>query len=100
MKDDSTLEDFGSSENLLKHLQERSDDIEYVTIPQSPYIERRKDGVTLGKSVVGMLVHFVGGDKWELSPHDAEILLNDGILKRMKIRIRITNPMEGDRPAT
>lgn len=77
----------GDTPGLLRYLQERSDDIEKVVVPQHPYIVFP----TTGERVeAGLVIHLVGGDlKIIPNKQDAEAVLNDGILNRMKIKIEL-----------
>jgi len=81
---------FGSSEKLLTYVKERSDDIERVVIPLSP----KWLGDKLGNPIAplpsfGMALHMIDGSKKVLTREDAEILLNDGLLNRLRIRIEL-----------
>jgi hypothetical protein len=80
--------DFGSSEKLLEYIKERSDDIEKVVI-LPPGVALHYMGQQMGPPQQGfsMMLHFVGGKREQICQADAEILLNDGILSRMKLKI-------------
>lgn len=79
--------DFGSSEELLRYIQEKSDDIErvviippgavvtYMGVPQAPIEEFKA------------MLYLCNGERKVIGTTDAEILLNDGILNRMKLKI-------------
>ena len=87
MADDFGMKDFGSSEKLLDYIKEKSDDVEkvvivgkgavlaYCGVPQAEFTETK------------MMFVFVGGERFFIGKEDAEIVLNDGILNRMKIKI-------------
>jgi len=79
--------DFGSTEALINYIKEKADDIEFVEIPQSPYLTRNERNV-----VIGMILHCVNDEK-VISPRAAETLLNDGLLNRMSIKIKLVNQM-------
>jgi hypothetical protein len=81
--------DFGSSENLLVFIKEKSEDIEKAVIPQFLGLTIKKAGTPIGNYEVGMILHMIDGTRKLLTPEDAEIVLNDGILARMKIRIEL-----------
>lgn len=77
----------GGTPELLKYIQERSDDIEKVVIPQHPFIAFPATGEQVE---AGLVIHLIGGDlKIIPNRQDAEAILNDGILHRMKIRIEL-----------
>lgn len=77
----------GSTSELVKHIQEQSDDIEKVVIPQHPYIVMQPTGEQVE---AGLVIHLISG-RLKIIPNkeDAEAVLNDGILNRMKIRIEL-----------
>jgi hypothetical protein len=90
MSDEFLIHDFGGSAELLRHFQEKSEDIEKAVIPQvSPlglsYMNQHVSNVP----GVGMILYMIDGDRQMISREDAEILLNDGILSRMKVRIEL-----------
>lgn len=93
--DDPTVHDFGDSDAVLSYIRERSEDLQRVVIPQSPYLTLTKGGVPQRNVVVGMVLHFISGDRQFITPTDAQVILNDGILNRMKVRIELMNQMEG-----
>lgn len=75
----------GNTPELVRIIQEQSDDIEKVVIPQHPYI------VLEGEQVeAGLVIHLISG-RLRVIPNktDAEAVLNDGILNRMSIRIEL-----------
>lgn len=82
-------EDFGNSENLLKFFKDRADDIESVSITPGPTVTITHMGQPYGNiSGVGMIVNMT--DKRRLiKREDAELLLNDGLLNRLRIRIEL-----------
>ena len=75
----------GSTPELVRIIQEQSDDIEKVVIPQHPYITLEGEQVE-----AGLVIHLISG-RLLIIPNktDAEAMLNNGILKRMKIRIEL-----------
>lgn len=88
MNDKPISEDFGSSSALLKEIQERSDDIEKAVILPPGYSLSR-DGKQTSKPFPTFLLmlFFVNGDRKIMHGDDGEMVLNDGILNRMRIRI-------------
>jgi hypothetical protein len=80
-------QDFGAIENVLRFIQERSDDIERVVIPQTASIRDKKTGEVIPD--VGLIVWWTDGTKSLVFREAAELVLNDGILNRMKIRIEL-----------
>jgi len=87
-----SMEDFGTTEKLIRFIQEKSDDLEFVEIPQSPTMVGVEDGIKVSQRIVGMILYFAGGKKSLLTSNDAEALLNDGLLNRMKIKIKLISP--------
>ena len=77
----------GGTAGLLQYIRERSDDIEKAVIPQHLSIvfhpsEERVEA--------GLVLHLVSGEVLIVNDKkDAEAVLNDGILHRMKIRIEL-----------
>jgi hypothetical protein len=84
-----TVTNFGTSEKLLQYLREHSDDIEKAVIPQMESLTLMNAGQSEGAVEVGMVLHMVEDRMIFLTPTDAEILLNDGILNRMEIKIEL-----------
>lgn len=77
----------GGTCELLRYIQERSDDIEKIVIPQYPCITFPASGEQVE---AGLVIHLIGGDlKIIPNKQDAEAVLNDGILHRMRIRIEL-----------
>ena len=90
MSDEPTrFQDFGDSATLLAYIKERSDDLEKAVIPQMQFVTLTgKDGI-VANIETGMILHLSDGHNKLLTPTDAEIVLNDGILNRMRIRIEL-----------
>jgi hypothetical protein len=82
---------FHNSDEVLRFVQERSDDIEKVVIPQHPFISvfDPKNPVEATEVPAGMVLHLIGDDFRIIHPKDAELILNDGILNRMRIKIEL-----------
>jgi hypothetical protein len=91
MRPMSDFTDFGSSEAVLKHIQERSDDIERAVIPQGD-VSITNPNTSTRRMNPGMVIYMIGGKKALLAREDAELVLNDGILHRMRIKIEIQQP--------
>ncbi len=85
--DDDRLKHFGSSEALLRDIQERSEDIEKAVIPRCKVITITRNGQPRYDVEIGIVLHLLSGETDMLVPTDALIVLNDGILNRMKIPI-------------
>lgn len=97
MAEQEGFRDLGGSDGVLRYFKEKSDDIEKVVIPQMPEIDVTRDGQFLRRyDNVGMMVYSLGG-RFFLTVEDAEMLLNDGILSRMRIRIELWHPRQSDR---
>jgi len=87
------VEDFGSSEDALRYIQEKSEDIEKAVIPQTPTLVFSEPGKPGREFEVGMVLHMINGHKKIVHPVDAELVLNDGILNRMCIPIKLIRPV-------
>ena len=88
MISDSSEPGFRQPGNLLRYIQEKADDIEKVVIPQVPVLTvTTPHGKVLDLPEVGMVLHLVDNAIRVIHYADAEILLNDGILNRMRIPI-------------
>ena len=85
-------EKFASSEELLAFIKEKSDDIDRVVIPQMSELQISYRGMPVTKTdKVGMILHMIDHMS-VLVPSDAEMVLNDGILNRMNIKIELWHP--------
>lgn len=81
---------FDSDEDALRFLKSKADDILQVGIPISGPLEVRHQGKTIGPiHGIGMIVFMVSGDIHLFRPSRAEVILNDGFLTRMRIRIAL-----------
>lgn len=81
---------FDSDEEALQFLKGRADDIAEVAIPVGGPVTVLHQGQSLGPfTSIGMIVFMVSGDIHLLHPSRAELILNDGFLHRMRIRIRL-----------
>jgi hypothetical protein len=89
MQENTMIErtDFGSVENVLRFIQERSDDIERVVIPQAASLQDSQTGKVIPN--VGLIIWWVDRKKSFIFHEAAELVLNDGILNRMQIRIEL-----------
>lgn len=85
-------ERFANSAELLRFLQERAEDIERVEIPLFHPVTITDGHQKRHVANVGMLLHMINGDRPYIHIQDAELLLNDGILNRMKIKISLLQP--------
>ena len=75
---------------FLKHLQELTDDTESVSVAIMDHVRHKKnDGSTKEYSGVGAVLNLCDGGTRVISIEDAERLINDGVLQRMKIKIRL-----------
>lgn len=89
MSDQPFLNEFGGSDKLLAYLKEKSEQIEKAVIPQFPFITIVYDGEDIADHETGMVIQMIDGSRTILRPRDAEMILNDGILNRMRIRIQL-----------
>lgn len=82
--------EFGSYEDLLQYLTEHVDDIESVrlSIRDTARITRRgKPAKTY--TGIGAIVELCSGHKQVINIKSAEMLINQGVLQRMKIPCRL-----------
>ena len=78
---------FQSSEALLKYLREQLDDIEGVVIPvQEGVAFTNLEGRTIQQRNVGAVIKLCSGEWIAVHRNDAAMLINDGVLQRMKIK--------------
>lgn len=81
---------FPTTEALIREIQELSDDIESVTIPVAEGIlVAGPDGKGTLMPKAGAMIRLSNGRSEVISREDAEALLNDGILQRMRLPIRL-----------
>jgi hypothetical protein len=89
-------EQFPSSAALLKFLRENVDDIESVVIPvtSAPLAIRDPQGrVRKVMKGAGAWIKLCGGESLLLSRDDAAMLINDGVLQRLKIKC-VLDPLD------
>ena len=89
MAQEPEFTDLGSSDALLAYIKSISDDIEKAVIPQTPEIFLTDGQQTIGHYPVGMVLYMVNSHMKFLHHKDAEILLNDGLLNRLRIKIEL-----------
>ena len=82
-------QDFGSSEEALRYIQEKSEDIEKAVIPQMPSVVLSGPDARSTEVEAGLILHMINGHKKIVHPFDAELVLNDDILNRMRIKIEL-----------
>lgn len=81
---------FESSEKLIQHIKEKCDDIDCVCINLAGGIRRTKpDGTTSIVAGVGAIIQYCDKSTSIIHFQDAELLLNDGILNKLRIPIRL-----------
>lgn len=73
----------------MEFIRDRADDIQAAIIPQSPAITLTRQGQPYAQLSAGMVLHLLDGNFRLLSPEAAEVVLNDGILNRMRVKITI-----------
>lgn len=77
----------GGTAGLLKYIRERTDDIEKAVIPQHLSIVFHPSEEAVQAALV---FHLMSGETLIVrEKEDAEAVLNDGILNRMKIKIEL-----------
>lgn len=81
---------FPSTEALIREIQELSDDIESVTIQvANGILVVGPDGKSTLHRNAGALLKLSDGTSRLIHREDAEALLNDGILNRMRLPVRL-----------
>lgn len=83
--------DFGSTENVLRHIKERADDLLEAVIPLTPAVRIEPEETYPGLAMrnVGLILRYLDGSQSLIHKDAAELVLNDGILNRMKVKIRL-----------
>ncbi len=81
------IQDFGSSEALFASIKEQADDIERAQIPRTELVQIHGNDGKVKLVAVGLVLRLVGGGFRALHPRDAELVLNDGLLNRLRIPI-------------
>jgi predicted nucleic acid-binding protein len=86
---------FPTSEELLTYLREYTDDIEDVVIPIGSGIIRATgpDGHRIVRHNVGAVIRLCSGRTVLIGREDAAMLINDGVLQRMKIKC-VLDPLD------
>ena len=83
--------DFGSSNELLKYLREKCDDIDSISIPIHWGVEgTQPDGSKIITKDIGAVINYCNGTHKMIHRTDAENIINDGVLQRLEIPIRLT----------
>ncbi len=77
-------------EGLLRILQERSDEFESIEFGTTELNVNGGDGVLMSGGVA--IVNRVDGGRFAISREDLESLLNDGVLHRAKIPVKLLPP--------
>jgi hypothetical protein len=78
---------FKSAEEMLRFLKEHVDDIENVVIPVQEAVEvRGPQGERRVTNGVGAWIKLCGGNSMMISRDDAAMLINDGVLQRLRIK--------------
>ena len=83
---------FKAPQDLLQYLREKADDIDCVQIPVdvNPVRFSSADGAQVGAMAnVGALLTLCSGESLVVGREDAEMLINDGILQRLNIVVKI-----------
>ncbi len=87
MDDQPKNKQFASSEELLRFLRERCDDIDSVVIPvQEGVTQLGPEGQRNTITGVGAIIRLCDGSLNTIHRHDAEMLINDGVLQRLRIK--------------
>lgn len=85
--------DYGSAEELIKHIKERCDDIDSISINMSKAVLRSNtDGTTTEVHGVAMVINYCNGRPGMIHRDAAELLLNDGVLINLRIPVRLCLP--------
>lgn len=79
-------------------IRQKSDDLEFVEISTSGFaVEIEPDNYVYHHDMV-MRVVFCNDKSWFIHRDAAELLLNDGILSRMNVKIKLANWGEDGKP--
>lgn len=79
-----------TSEALMDYLRERVNDIDHVVIPVQVVTRVRAPNRSSEVwSNVGALIKLTSGEFAAISCDDAEMLINDGVLQKMKIKCKL-----------
>jgi hypothetical protein len=88
--EDPNIEQFHTDEEALHFLKARADDIAWVGIPVvGPVSVLQWDQMLGPYQGMGMIVFMVSGDTHLMRPSRADLILNDGFLDRMRIKINL-----------
>ena len=86
--------EFATREEILAYLREHCDDIDSVVIPVQPGIDiAGPDGQRRRVMNVGAILKTCGGGRKAIHREDAAMLINDGVLQRLKIKC-VLDPLE------
>jgi hypothetical protein len=93
MSDDFEADRYPSAEELLKALQERADDFEKLTIqvPNELLLTGPRGQRKIAPNICGG-IKMCSGKTLFIHREDMEILLNNGILQRLKIPVVLSPP--------
>lgn len=88
--DEFPAEEFTTSEQLLRRLQERSDDFEHITVMvvNDIPIKGPQGQGRLVKNCCA-LIKLCNGESLVIHRDEFEVLLNEGILQRLKIPLKL-----------
>lgn len=89
MSDDYQMDKYESSGELLRVIQERSDDIERAIVTPPGFVMENPDGRKVRFPAFTLIFKTVSGQQLVVGKDDAEVVLNDGILTRMKVPIQL-----------
>ena len=86
---------FNSPDELLKYLKEKSDDIDRLTVPvKADILFTGPEGQQIVDRNVGAILNLCDGRSIVIAPETANALLNDGILNRLGIEIKLDNRVD------
>jgi len=90
MTNECPQDEFSSSKELLQRLQERSDDFEYVEmlVTDDMILRGPSNETRLAKNCCGF-IRTCTGESLLIHREELQAILNDGVLQRMKIPIRL-----------
>ena len=81
--------DHGSSENLIRHIKDRSDDIDAIWIlMDNAVIITGSEGATIRKNTAGA-IEYCAGSPSLIHAVDLELLLNDSGIRSLRIPFRL-----------
>ena len=85
--------DFGSSDALIRHIKERSDDIDAIWIVMDNAVKLRStNGTSIEKRNVAGVIEYCASPHSMIHAVDTELMLNDEGIRKLRIPFRLLLP--------